>query len=493
MNNDFFKYNIDLYNKTIENMTNYYKYCSRMFEKFWDMPKLSTKDTIEKKGIFPANGHDIYNYVARYNTSNLQIQAILKLDGKIDSYKLKQATRLSLEAEPVFKCRFIEDIIPYWKTIDNMGIVNFFSLEETNDIDQSVSNFIQSSIDIDNDPMLNVKLIRSDQYDVIGLKINHACCDGAGALEYIQLLSNIYNKIEQENGSYIPIPRIGGRRDQDRLFSELGVTNQDSIFSPGSDVSIPMWPFPWEPCGSNTSCMSIIRLPSGYIAEINKCSKDNGSTVNDFILTAYYRAILQMGQPIYGLPLEIPITVDLRRYLPDHKTQAIRNFSGSVSTRLMMLLNEPFSETLQRVTAMMKEVKSGYPGLQSAIGLERIEKLNYQETLAYYQAFPDTKKTQKCCPLYCGDKCVPTLSNLGNISKSLIMFGNQTVIDSYLLPPVIRAPGLLLMACTYNSVLTLAAGYFKGTTSKKNIDLLLNKIKSELIDGCGNLQMLCLK
>ena len=49
-----------------------------------------------------------------------------------------------------------------------------------------------------------------------------------------------------------------------------------------------------------------------------------------------------MGQPIYGFPMEIPITVDLRRYLPDNKTEAIRNFSGSVSTRLTMVANESF-------------------------------------------------------------------------------------------------------------------------------------------------------
>ena len=478
-----FKYNIDFYNKTIDGIANYYKYCGKMFENFMSAYNFSNRG-IETKGTFPANGHDIYNYVARYNTSNLQIQAILKLDGKIDLYKLKQAVKLSIETEPVFKCRFIEDTKPYWKPLDNIGIIKFFSLEETNDIDQSISNFIQSSFDIDNDPMLNIKLMRCEHYDVIGLKINHACCDGLGALEYIQLLSDIYNKIEHENGAYIPVPRIAGRKDQDRLFSELGITNQDSLFLPGSDISIPMWSFPWEACSSNVACMSVIRFPYGYIDVINKCSKSKGVTVNDFILTAYYRAMLKMGQPIYGLPMEIPITVDLRRYLPNHKTQAIRNFSGSVSTKLTMSMNEPFNETLQRASAVMKEIKQGYPGLQSALGLERVEKLTYQEILAYYQAWQETRNSQKYCPIYCGDKCVPTLSNLGCISKSLIKFGSQSVIDSYLLPPAIRAPGLLLMACTYNSVLTLAAGYFKGTVSKDNIDMLLNKIKEELTDGC---------
>jgi NRPS condensation-like uncharacterized protein len=245
-----------------------------------------------------------------------------------------------------------------------------------------------------------------------------------------------------------------------------------------------MWSFPWEQSGSNTACMSVCRLPHGHLDEISRYARSKGATVNDFILTAYYRAMLEMRQPIYGLPMEIPITIDLRRYLPDHKAMAIRNFSGSVSTKLIMSVNEPFCETLQRVAKMMKEVKKGYPGLQSAIGLERIEKISFHETLAYYQASPDAKKTQFSCPLYCGDKCVPTLSNLGYMSKSLIKFGTNTVIDAYILPPVVRAPGILLMACTYNSVLTLATGYYKSTVGRENVDLLLNKIKDELIEGC---------
>jgi NRPS condensation-like uncharacterized protein len=257
----------------------------------------------------------------------------------------------------------------------------------------------------------------------------------------------------------------------------------DTLFMPGSDIAVPMWSFPWEKGGSNTACVSFCRLPYGQLDAISKYAKSKGATVNDLILTAFYRAMLEMGQPIYGLPMEILTTVDLRRYLPDHKTQAIRNFSGSVSTKLSMSFNEPFAETLQRTAYIMKEVKKNYPGLQSAIGLERIEKLKYRDTLAYYQASPEAKKTNYC-PLYNGDRCVPTLSNLGYLSKSLIKLGSSTIVDAYIVPPVVRAPGLLLMASSYNSVLTLAIGYYKHTVSKENIEKLLNKIKDELIEGC---------
>ncbi|EPR13626.1 condensation domain-containing protein [Ruminiclostridium papyrosolvens] len=477
---DIYKNNKNNYNKMIQSVTRYYKDYTKLLEKNFMEPQHLYNEE-DRAGTFPANGHDIYNYVARYNMANLQIQAIMKLDGRLDFDKLKQAVKLSIVVEPILGCRFIEDRKPYWKPLDNINMIDFCTFEETENIDQAIHNFIRDDVDLDFAPMVNVRLIRSGRSDVLAIKMNHACCDGIGTQEYVQLLADIYTKLNQKNGTFEPEPRIAGRKDQDRMFAELGITNQDAIFIPGSDICMPTWPFPWEQSGSNTILMSVSRLHSGHLEEISKYAKSLDATVNDYILTAYYRAMLEMGQPIYGVPMEIPVTIDLRRYLPDHKTMAIRNFSGSVNTRLIMLINEPFNRTLKRVSNMMKKIKKGYPGLQSAIGLERLENINFKETLAYYQA--DTSKTQSTCPLYFGDKCVPTLSNLGILSKSLISFGNNTVIDAFILPPVVRAPGLLLMTSTYNSVLTLAVGYYKSTVSKENIDRLLSLIKNELIQG----------
>jgi len=478
------KTGMNLYFKLLKNTAVMSKSYLSMLEKLIEKNNQPHKAKNDKPGCFPANGHDIYNYVARYNMSSLQIQVILKFDDRLDFDTLKNAVRLSVEAEPVFKCRFIEDEQPYWKPLDNISMVDFCSLETTNNINQSIKDYIESPMNIDIDPVVKLKLFRSPEYDVLVLKINHVCCDGAGVLEYVQLLADIYTEISKENGNYTPVPRISGRTDQDRLFSQLGVTNMDSLFVPGSDISMPTWPFPWEQGSSKEACMSVRRLSGEDFDAIRKYAKSKGFTLNDLILTACYRAMHEMGEPIYGMPMEIPITVDLRRYLPDRKTKAIRNFSGSVITKLAMQIDEPFNETLQRVSSMMNDIKGKYPGLQSAIGLERIEKLNFYETLAYYQVSPEFKDTSAFCPIYSGDKCVPTLSNIGYISRSIIKFGDNAVNDAYLLPPAVRPTGLLILACTYNSVMTLAAGYFKYTVSKVNIDKLLNKMRDELVEGC---------
>lgn len=474
----------NLYVKYPSLVTGYYKELNKAFEKYNSINKASSVNRTNNPDILPANGHDIYNYVARYGLANHQLQAIMKLDGRLDFEKLSKAVRLSVEEEPVFGCRFVESEPPYWKRLNNLDEIRFCTLEKTENQDAAIQRVLESTLDMDKDPMVKVKLIRSSHCDILCIKVNHACCDGTGTKEFIRLLSDIYSALVRNNGVYVPQPKKRGRTDQDRLLDGLGIKDLDAAWIPGSDISTPTWSFPWKAASSSNICIEVCRLDADQFDRMTGYAREKKATINDLILTAYYRALLSMGTPEYGIPMEIPITVDLRRYLPDNKTEAIRNFSGSMNTRLPMLQNEAFCDTLSRLVPVMNEIKSGTPGLQSAIGLERIEKISFYETLAYYQVTTQFIKNASQCIPYSGDKCIPTLSNLGFISRDPINFGECVVTDAYVVPPVVRAPGILLMVGTYNGVLTLAAGSFEGTVDREAIRRLLEKIRDELTEGC---------
>lgn len=473
-----------LYEKAPQILANYYMEIGGAYLKYvTDLMGGGIHGTPDKD-IIPVNGHDIYNYVARYGNASYQVQMVLRLDGQLDFKKLREAVMLSVEAEPVLGCRFVEGEIPYWKKISKVNETCFCSMENTENPGEAIKKFLNSSLDMDKDPMVKVRLIRTDQKDIVCIKINHACCDGTGAKEYIHLLAGIYSNIIQNDGIFIPIPGRRGRIDQDRLFNELGIKDPDSAWVPGSDITNPTWNFPWKHGSSSSTSIEVLRLPDNMLEGMKAYARGKDATINDLILTAYYRAMLAMGQPEYGTPMEIPITIDLRRYLPDKKTEAIRNFSGSVATRLSMVENEPFIDTLSRVTMMMHEIKGGTPGLQSAIGLERLEKISFWETLAYYQVTSQyIKKTSQCTP-YTGNKCVPTLSNLGYLSNDPIKLGELTVTDACIIPPAVRAPGFLLVVGTYNEVITLTGAYYEGAASGKDIRKLMGKIRDELAEGC---------
>lgn len=481
-------FDLDNYNKFYENMphymANYYKELGKAFEKYLDISKPGIGKIPDSPDVLPANGHDIYNYIARYGMGNFHPQAILRLNGRLDFDRLVKAVRLSVDAEPVLGCRFVEGNPPYWKQLENIDKVKFCSLEEVPDSNTAVQRFLESPLDMDSDPKIKVKLIRSDECDIVGIKANHACCDGTGIKEYVQLVSDMYSRLDGSGEAFVPIPSKRGRGDQDRLFKSLGITDPDSLWIPGSDILIPTWAFPWQQGTSRTNRIAACRISPDQVDAISSYAKSRGATINDMILAAYYRAMLKMGQPVYGVQMGINLTIDLRRYLPDNKTEALRNFSGSVNTWLSMAENESFDETLSRVVYMMNDIKRGYPGLQSAIGLERLEKISFKEALAYYQASSGIGKKRAKSPVYHGDRCTASLSNIGILSKQLIKMGDVIVSDYYIIPPIVSAPGLLLVANTYNGIMTLAAGFFENTVLSSDVERLLNNIKHEILEGC---------
>ncbi len=453
------------------------KAIKKSFSKYTNMNKSALEDT---QDIMPAFAHDFGNYVARYGMGNFQIQAVLKLDGRMDFDILVKAVRLSIDEEPVLGCRFIEHAPPYWKRLKDIDNVMFCSIEETDNVEEAVNSFLESPLDMDHDPMVKVKLIRSEQHDTLGIKLNHTCCDGAGAKEFIHILSRIYTILDHKNGVYIPKPSIRDSEDHIKVFNNLGIKHPEMD---NSMVEAPktVWPFLWKSGGQkDVTPFVVCRLPYGQLDVLSQYGKKRGATINDLILTAFYRAMFKISQPPYHVPMDIGLTVDLRRYLPDNKASAIRNLSGGIVLRIARLKDEPFYGTLSRVVSLMNHKKKNNPGYQCATGAEHAEMINFYQFLAFSKFISKASDVilKKC--FYCS----PGLSNVGIISKNLIKFGDNVVTDAYIIPPVIRMPGIMLVASSYNGILTFATGYYKGSVSRGNLEKLLNKIKSELVEGC---------
>lgn len=432
----------------------------------------------------PVNAYDKLNYIARYGLASSQIQFIMKLDGRLDFENLVKAVRLSVDAEPILGCRIVEGKQLHWKRYEDIDKVKFCSLEETDNSDQAVQSFIESPLDMMKDPMVVVKLIRSSTCDILGVKINHVCCDGAGAKEYIQLLSDIYSSIDTGDTEFTSDMRICSMKDHKRLLAAISKYNPNMSWSPFSQMPLTTWKFPWRSLQIGDLGYSICRLPYGCLHHFRNYAKSRGASINDLILTAVYRAMFEIAKPPYGIPMDIPITIDLRKYLPDNKAEAIRNFSSGVTLKIDRRPNELFDGTLFRVMTQTNDIKKRHPSYMAAKGLEIIEKIDFNPISAAFKALSQIIDVASKNPYISFNRCAITLSNVGFISKSLLRFGQNTVTDAYILPPTVRAPGILLVASTYNDIISLAVGYYKPSVRKADMDRLLNKIKDELIEEC---------
>ena len=424
-------------------------------------------------GILPVTGHDMFNYVTKFGAANFQNQVVMRFNGRLNPYILMKAVRLSVEAEPVFGSKLIENNPPYWKLLD-LDKIKFCSFEKTNEPDSAIQSYLETKLDMDNDPNLQLRLISGNPNDTLCIKINHSCCDGTGTKEYIKLLSEIYSTLERGE-TYVPKPKQRSRIDQDRLFDSLGIKDPVSAWNGELDLPKNMWPFPWLQGKPETYRVCVLKLP-GYYSVLSKYSKARNATINDMLLTAYYRAMHKITGIQPYLPMNISITVDLRRYIPERKTEGIRNFSAGLDTKLSCANSETFEGTLVRVSEMMNGIKNDHPGLQSAIGLERVEEALFSDTLSYYIT---AAQNAGFIPM-----CTPVLSNLGFINKTLFKFSDTFVTDAYIVPPAISAPSILLCVGTYNNEITMAMSHYEEQVHQDDIYRLLFAVRDELIEGC---------
>lgn len=454
------------------------------FTKLNRVNKTKRKKIENSSNCIPADGQDIYNYVARYRLANSQTQVVMKLDGRLDFDKLSKAVRLSFDVEPVFGSRFIKSIHPYWERIKDIDCVEFCTFEETDNPDAAVQEFLDIPLDLDKGPMAKVKLIRSGTIDILCVKVSHVCCDGTGAKEYFLLLADIYSQLDKEGIEYIPIQRIPSKNDRIRLYESLDIDASQANLNSKPKIMHQLWKFPWKNNRMGAIRFVTCKLPNDQLDKMKNYSKARGATINDLILTAVYRAMFEISKPPYGVPMDIPITLDMRRYLPDQKTEAIRNFAAGHITTIARKKNESFPDTLSRVMTKTKILKTGHPKKEDAVWGESVENTNFYQYINYFKFLSQIADMASYNPFYVIDRGSVVFANLGFVSKSPIKFGEHTVTDAYILPPVVRAPCVLLLATTYNGIITLAVGYYEPSVHRSVMENLLDKIKDELIEGC---------
>jgi NRPS condensation-like uncharacterized protein len=148
-------------------------------------------------------------------------------------------------------------------------------------------------------------------------------------------------------------------------------------------------------------------------------------------------------------------------------------------------MNESFNCTLTRVMRETKKIKEGLPGLNDAMGGEYVDKASFTYFNNYFKPIFEISEVKVQCADSIGNMAYPVISDLGYISSSLIRFGENVVTDAFIIPTAVRAPGFQLLISTYNDILTLSTGYYRGSILGRDIYRLLNMTRNELMRGCA--------
>ncbi len=417
----------------------------------------------------PVTGLDRINYLFKYGASNIQIQAVIAFDQDLDTDVLKKAVRLSLDSEPVLRCQFIEnDKQPYWQPFENPDEIQWFEFVQNDSKQVAIEQFLKSPFYCE-EQMLNVQLIRANDNDTLCVKICHACSDAGGLKQYLQLLAEIYSSLLKDS-QYKPKPNIKRRLDQKSYFDALGINDPLALLDPKAQALPATWAFPYHGVESKEIHNSIRRFAGDSFERIIAFGKSHAVTINTIILAAFFRSMFQLLKPPAGDDREICVTMDLRRSFKTDPSQDICNLSVVMTPRTYRVEEEPFVETLQRVSKSINELKHTQVELSRAVIIEAQEAMDYSQLCTLFQvAIPQFIETGKVSP---------TLTNMGIISP--LQFGEIPARDTYLVPPTIYAPGFLLGVSSYNRILTLLTSYYEPSHSTEDVDALMDFMADEL-------------
>ncbi|SEP41067.1 condensation domain-containing protein [Propionispora vibrioides] len=422
----------------------------------------------KKPVCFPVVAQDAVNYLIGKYLADSQIRCVLRLNGRIDETMLQQAVWLSLDVEPILRCRFIEDgNYPVWELRKDLDIADLFSVVETNNIDEELQKFIDARYDTD--CQIKVRLIRTES-DTVCIKINHACSDAAGLKQYLNLLASIYNQL-CKGLQYVVEPRTSSR-GQDQIFNIQHIANAvNEIMKTGTDPAQPTVAFPCKLREENERTFVANKIYS--VNNIADYARNNDATVNDVLLTAFIRVVSKIAK-IQNKTIAFNFTVDLRRYLPDRTSKTICNLSVIQDITVNHDPTESFDETLSRLVMETKKIMRNYPGIKSAYSLELAhEKMSIFKNVG--MRFQQRQKYFSSTGL-----CIPTLSNVGIIADETTKFGLLKIDECYMVGPAVFSPGFAIIASTYDNTLTLTVNSFQSTMPKAMIEQFMNSMCNEL-------------
>jgi NRPS condensation-like uncharacterized protein len=394
---------------------------------------------------------------------------------------MTRAVRLSLDAEPVLGCRFVEGRWrPYWERRNDLDRVKLLHLTETADVEEVQMRFLTTPMDPCTDLLVQVEILRSGT-DTLCIKMSHVVADGGGMKEYVDLLATIYRRLAEEPG-HVVTPNLRGRRSLHQISNRFGFWDKLRIVRSGlqdmkrSNFPAPYWNFPFDEGGCPAEpkrAFVIRRLGPDRLPIIREYGHKQKATLNDVMLAAFCRVLHDLIKPEPDVHLRLRMFADLRRYLPAAKGEAICNLSGLVHLNIGTELGAAFDDTCVRVRDRMNVMRAGFPGLGD-LSMAAI-------ALKWFPFFLARKQFRFVLrQLIRSGNIPPILTNWGPIEPDRADFGDITVAHAFGAPPAVFPPFFSLTVTSFRETLTLCTGFLENAIERGKVEDLLDRLENEL-------------
>lgn len=412
---------------------------------------------------------DRVQYLGR-EFSNQRIRAVIHLDGRINAALLERAAGLTLDAEPVLGCRYVEG---FWRPVWRRAASQPEICEIRTTVEGENADYLTvERDDAPHDYPVRIYLLRSVK-DTIYVTMEHTCGDAAGLKDYLYLLASIYRHLSADP-DYEPVPNIKGSRGLWQVYKQLDVSQLARVIKGALKKRdrTPGWSFPLDVPRRHEPFMICRQLNVDRFKYLREFAHKNQATVNDVVLAAYYRSLYRIIRPERNERLRIGVTFDLRRYLPSRKADAICNLFSTVWHGIDGDIGKSLTETVVIVRDNMNTIIRDMTALTALLPY-----------VTLYNALPyawhrslSTRKTEDG-RLF---SLPPRLTNMGIIDADVLSFPGVEVTGAYLTGPVVFLPAFQFGVSTFKQVMTLSILSRGDEQTRQVVRQFLDRFESEL-------------
>lgn len=372
----------------------------------------------------------------------------MEIQGHLDAGRLKQSVSLSGKMIPELLCAY-----DFKKgCFTNLG----YTADDVVIYGQEPFGSLLKQ-DLACSPQLRILIERKEKQDLVTVVMSHILADGQGFLQYLYLLSLLYN-----DGR--PDKNIQNIRDISPLLKNIGNPAAKEQTKHHKNISIP--PLRPEKSGNSFFCLTS-RIPAEIMAALHHKAKRHGATLNDVFMTAYARVIARMKN-INALVLPCP--ADLRKFHPGMENAlTVANMTG-IYRKITVEIPpaSTFAMTLQQVHIEIELQKSRY------LCFEGIKALN--------KAFHRVPRALLGQAIKASYRLLPvSYTNVGIINDKKLFFRDCTISDCFFTGTYRTAPDFQLTVSTYKNVCTLNCmllGTINDESSGQNI---LDQVRQEIL------------
>lgn len=399
--------------------------------------------------------------------SDHQIRFYALFNNHIDEKKLLWSVKNAIDCFPILSYRYKEyKNSAYWELSQHEVESNWFSVERSDaHLKENQINKIQiERASPHQTPALRVRILRDENKDKLFITMDHTYTDGNGFKKFISSVFKSYvNK--ETNEKNVSVEKLT-KRDVALSVASLPLLKKLSfLVPPFGDVWNRPWSFDWERFNNRTSKYTFMSLSADDYKALCEYTCRKNATLNDVMLTAFFRAIAcVMNNSYNGVPA-VDVPVDLRKHTDIPGEIGLSNFCGMIRCSAKNVNGVSFEETLADVKNSMDTSKKKREEFRVVVPFF------VMRNIVGYRLFEKMVKNRS-------GPYAPVFTNLGIINADELK--NAGVVDARISGSVSLNGPLSVAVCTFENKLHFSIGANGTENDHCQIKKILQNMQIEL-------------